>query len=79
MSKEKRTITNASGKSLAMMIDPASTNQRIYNEVEWTLTGSQWKRICRESDNTAWHTERGATIRFSCPPHAAGCKYPGRS
>lgn len=79
MSAEKRTITNESGKQITMMIDPANTNQHIYNQVEWTLTESQWKRISRESDNTAWSTEKGATIRFTCPPHAAGCKYPGRS
>jgi hypothetical protein len=79
MSTGKRTITNESGKSITMMIDPANTNRHIHNEVEWTLTEAQWKRICRESDNTAWRDERGATIRFACPPHAAGCKYPGRS
>lgn len=72
MSTEKRTITNESGKSITMMIDHASTN-------EWTLTESQWKRICRESDNTAWRDERGAFVRFTCHPHAADCKYPGRS
>ena len=79
MSAEKRTIMNESGKQITMMIDPADTNQHIHNEVEWTLTKSQWKRICRESDgNNTWRTERGAVIRFTCAPHAACCKYPGR-
>jgi hypothetical protein len=65
MSTEKRTITNESGKSITIMIDPANTNQHIHNEVEWTLTEAQRKRIRRESDNTAWRTERGAVIRFA--------------
>lgn len=78
MSMEKRTITNESGKSITMKIDTANTNQHMYNEVEWTLTESQWKRIVRESDDTAWSTESGATILFTCSPHAADCKYPGR-
>lgn len=79
MSTEKRTITNESGKSITLLIDPADTNQHIYNKVEWTLSESQWKRIVRESDNTSWSTEKGATILFTCAPHAAGCKYPGRN
>lgn len=78
MSTEKRTITNATGKSITIMIDPANTIQHIHSEVEWVLTESQWKRIRRESDNTAWRTERGAVIRFTCIPYAAECKYPGR-
>jgi len=77
MSTEKRTITNESGKSITMMIDPESALQH-YTEVCWTLTQSQWRRIVRESDNTEWRTESGAKIRFTCPPHAADCKYPGR-
>ena len=79
MSKQKRTITNGSGKQITMLIDPSNTNMHIHNEVEWTLTEAQWSRIVRESDNTAWSTERGAVIRFTCAPHAADCKYPGRA
>ena len=77
--RERRKITNGSGKSLSMMIDPTNTIQHIYSAVEWTITPAQWRRLVRESDNTAWRTERGATIRFTCHPHAADCKYPGRS
>ena len=77
--KQKRTITNENGKSITMMIDPENTNQHIYNEVEWTLSESQWRRLVRESDNTAWQDERGAVIRFTCLPHAANSKYPGRA
>ena len=65
MKRQKRTITNESGKSINMMIDPENTNQHIYNEVEWTLSEAQWRRLVRESDNTPWRTERGAVIRFS--------------
>ena len=79
MSKEKRTITNGSGKTITMMIAPEDTIQHIYSEVHWSITKPQWKRIVRESDNTAWTTEKGATIRFTCHPHAADCRYPGRS
>lgn len=75
----KRTITNESGKTLTMMIDPANTIQLLYGEVEWTVSESQWKRICRESDNTAWSDECGAVIRFTCLPYAGGCRYPGRN
>ncbi len=78
MSTEKRTITNESGKSITIMIDPANTIQHIHSAVEWTITASQWRRLVRESDNTAWSTERGATIAWTCYPYAAGCKYPGR-
>lgn len=78
MSTEKRTITNESGKSITMMIDPANTIRHMYNNVEWTVSESQWKRIVRESDNTSWRTEKGAVIGFTCHPHAAYCKYPGR-
>lgn len=78
MSIEKRTITNESGKTLTMMIDPANTIQHIYGEVEWTVSESQWKRLVKESDNTAWSDERGAFIRFTCLPYAGGCRYPGR-
>lgn len=76
--REKRIITNGSGKSIIMMIDPAKTIQHIWHTVEWTITPSQWRRIVRESDNTAWSTERGATIAWTCYPHAASCKYPVR-
>ena len=79
MSKEKRTITNESGKQISIMIDPAQTNQHIWNSVEWTVTDSQWKRIVAESDNTFWTTEKGAVITFTCHPYAADCKYPGRA
>lgn len=79
MKKQKRTITNENGKSITMMIDPENTLQHIWNEVEWTLTEAQWRRLVRESDNTAWSTERGATIAWTCHPHAANCKYPGRA
>ncbi len=78
MSREKRTITNESGNEIKIMIDPANTIQHIYSEVEWKITPSQWRRIVRESDDTAWSTERGATIAWTCYPYAAGCKYPGR-
>lgn len=78
MSIEKRRITNDNGKTLTMMIDPENTNQYIYGEVEWTLSDSQWKRLVKESDNTAWRDERGAFIRFTCHPYAADCRYPGR-
>lgn len=78
MSKEKRTITNESGKSITIMIDPANTTQHIYSAVEWTITASQWQRIVRESDNTAWSTERGATIEWTCYPYVHACKFPGR-
>ena len=76
MSREKRTITNESGKSITIMIDPANTN--IHSAVEWIITASQWRRLVRESDNTAWRTERGAIIAWTCYPYALGCKYPGR-
>ena len=68
--RQKRTITNESGKQITMMIDPADTNQHIYSRVEWNVSESQWKRICRASDgnNTTWRTERGAVIEFHCPP-----------
>lgn len=78
MKTEKRTITNESGKTITMMIDPANTNQHIYNSVEWMISPKQWKRIVGESDNTSWKTEIGATIKFTCHPFAADCKYPGR-
>ena len=77
--RERRKITNGSGKTITMMIDPAATTQHIYSAVEWTITPAQWRRIVRESDNTAWTTERGAIIAWTCYPHAAGCRYPGRS
>ena len=76
MSKEKRTITNESGKSITIMIDPANTN--IHGAVEWMITASQWRRLVRESDNTPWRTGLGSTIAWTCYPYAAGCKYPGR-
>jgi hypothetical protein len=74
MKKQKRTITNESGKSINMMIDPENTNQHIYSRVEWNVSESQWKRICRASDgnNTTWRTERGAVIEFHCPPQKSG-------
>jgi hypothetical protein len=78
MKTEKRTITNESGKQITLMIDPSNTNMHIHNEVEWTLTEAQWRRLVRESDNTAWRTERGATIAWTCYPYSAGCKHPGR-
>ncbi len=59
MSTEKRTI----------MIDPANTTQHIYSAVEWTITASQWRRLVRESDDTAWSTERGAIIEWTCYAH----------
>ena len=75
MSKQKRTITNESGKRITMMIDPEDTIQHIWNEVEWTISPAQWRRLVRESDgDTTWRTERGATIRFTCLPHATNCK-----
>jgi len=69
MSKQKRTITSERGKRITMMIDPEDTNQHIYSVVEWKLSKSQWRRICREDSNTtaghtAWRTEKGASIRF---------------
>ena len=80
MSTEKRTITNESGKSITIMIDQANTTQHIPGfAVEWTITASQWRRLVRESDNTAWRTERGATIAWTCYPFASGSKHPGRN
>ncbi len=76
--RERRKITNESGKEITILIAPADTIQHIWHTVEWTITPSQWRRIVRESDNTAWSTERGATIAWTCYPYAAGCKYPGR-
>ena len=79
MNPEKRTITNKSGKAITIMIDPADTIQHIPGLAEeWTITASQWRRLVRESDNTPWSTERGATIAWTCYPYAAGCKHPGR-
>jgi len=78
MKTEKRTITNESGKQITLMIDPENTIQHISSAVEWTITPAQWRRLVRESDNTAWRTERGATIAWTCHPHAAACRYPGR-
>ena len=78
MKTEKRTITNGNGKTITMMMAPSDT-QHTPSEVRWSLTKSQWQRIVRESDNTAWTTESGATILFDCPPFAADCKYPGRA
>lgn len=78
MSTEKRTITNESGKAIDMMIDPANTFQHNYMSVEWILSKAQWKRLVKESDNSAWRTEGGSVIRFTCDPYAAECKYPGR-
>ena len=78
MSREKRTITNESGKTITIMIDPADTIRYIRGEVEWPITAAQWRRLVRESDNTPWSTEHGATIAWTCYPYAAGCKYPGR-
>jgi len=77
--KEKRKITNGSGKTIIMMINPNNTTQHTYDKVRWSLTPYQWKRLVRESDTTAWTTEFGATILFDCPPFTAGCRYPGRS
>ncbi len=77
--RERRKITNGSGKTIMMMIDPANTTLHTYAKVRWALTKSQWRRLVRESDTTAWTTEFGATIVFDCPPFAAGCRYPGRS
>jgi len=77
--REQRTITNESGKTIIIMIDPDNTLQHIYSAVEWTITPAQWRRLVRESDNTAWRTERGATISWTCHPHASDCRYPGRS
>lgn len=76
MSTEKRTITNESGKTITIMIDPANTN--IHSAVEWIITPAQWRRLVRESDNTAWSTERGAIIAWTCYPYAFLCKHPGR-
>ena len=78
MSKEKRTITNKAGKEITIMIDPADTIQHIYSGVEWIITPAQWRRLVRESDNTAWSTERGTTIVWTCYPYASRCKHPGR-
>ena len=78
MSKEKRTITNESGKTITIMIDPADAIQYIRGEVEWPITAAQWRRLVRESDITAWRTERGATIAWTCYPSASGCKHTGR-
>ena len=77
--RERRTITNESGKQITLMIDPNNTTQHTYAKVRWTLTKSQWRRLVRESDNTVWKTEFGATILFDCHPLIAGCRYPGRS
>ena len=81
MSK-KMTITNEYGKKLSFWIDPENMSPHNFDgnsdEVEWTITASQWRRLVRESDNTAWHTEDGATILWWCYPHAAACRYPGR-
>jgi len=77
MSREKRTITNESGKSITIMIDPEDAIQHI-NSIEWTVTAAQWFRLVRESDNTVWRTEDGAVIEWTCHPVAYGCKYPGR-
>lgn len=79
MSKEKRTITNESGKEITLMIDPENTNQHIWHTVEWTVTKSQWKRIVAESDCTHWTTEEDAVVKFTCHPFAAECEYPGRA
>ena len=89
MNPEKRTITNKSGKAITIMIDPENTIQHIPGLAEeWTITASQWRRLVRESDNTAWRTERsdntpwsterGATIAWTYYPYVAGCKHPGR-
>lgn len=76
--KEKRTITNESGKAITIMFDPERTYPYIYSAVEWIITPAQWRRLVRESDNTPWKTERGATIAWTCYPYASGCKHPGR-
>ena len=80
--KEKRTITNEYGKSITIMIDPKDTGPHNYdgneNEVEWTISPSQWRRLVRESDSTQWRDEQGAYILWWCDPYAAGCRYPGR-
>jgi len=76
--REKRIITNETGKEIAIMINPERTIQHIYNVVEWTITPAQWRRLVRESDYTAWMTESGATIVWMCYPHASGCMFPGR-
>ena len=78
MKTELRTITNGNGKTINLRIAPSDTTQHIWHTVEWTITASQWRRIVRESDDTAWSTERGATVAWTCYPYAAGCKYPGR-
>ena len=70
MKTESCTITNESGKSI--------TIQHIHSAVELTITQAQWRRLVRESDNTVWRTEQGATIAWTCYPYATGCKYPGR-
>ena len=69
MSTQKRTITNESGKSITLMIDPENTIQHIWNKVEWTISPSQWRRLVRAAGggNTTWRTERGAVIEFHCP------------
>ena len=68
MKTERRTITNESGKQITLMIDPENTLQHIWNEVEWTISPSQWKRICAAGGgDTTWRTERGAVIEFHCP------------
>ena len=77
MSKEKRTITNESGKSITILIAKADT-VCYGNTVEWAITPAQWRRLVSESDDTSWSTEHGETISFTCYPYAAGCKYPGR-
>jgi hypothetical protein len=79
MSASKRKITNESGKSITILIGPENTIlQTHYRGVEWAITPAQWRRLVRESDNTAWSTERGFPISWTCPPYAAYCKYPGR-
>ena len=77
--KERRKITNGSGKTIAIMIDPTDTTQHISSAVEWTITPAQWRRLKAESDDSAWKTERGAIIAWTCYPHACECKRPGRA
>ena len=77
MSREKRTITNESGKSITIMINPENVTRHVHS-IEWTITAAQWRRLVRESDFTPWHDEDGTTIEWTCYSIAYGCKCPGR-
>jgi hypothetical protein len=79
--KQKRELHNEDGsKEISIMLDPANTLQHIWNEVEFTVSKIQWKRICDASAGYFgyWFTEKGAKIFFSVPGKVGRCATPGR-